>query len=90
MAIIWAYSPFDRQEKLEKWFDENWYVHMSWIHIELSSDYILYINGINSKIANFENTEKLKKSLKPGQTRFIKIVIFESEEDKVKFILKWM
>lgn len=93
-AIIWTYAPWTHNthesEKLEEWLKDNYHVRTAWISVEFSNNK-LYVNGVEcSEIeCNFENPKKLRGDLEPGQCRYTKIIIFENEEDKVKFILKW-
>ena len=91
MAIIWVHVPLFHNDKLKVWLDENWHVQVKWIAIEVVNDR-LYVDG---ELANFENPEKLignkeLERLDRGAQWFSKIAIFENEEDKMKFILRWL
>jgi len=99
MAIIWTHAPYFKNnleyEKFVLWSDseENMQTGDQWVAIEVIED-VLYINGINEKISNYENTEKFRKYKKYNNWKrsgcwHTKIVIFKTQEEKVKFILKW-
>lgn len=89
MAIIWVHAPFYVDDinhpKFKVWLDNNWHIQLKWILVEIHN-HKLYVDG---ELANFENLEKL---IEEGRkARWItKIAIFENEEDKVKFILRWL
>ncbi len=98
MDIIWTYAPlhmlprgaspelygYDRNDPR----NENW--HVKWICVEENNGEY-YIDGVRDP--NFENKERLFRDLSPskiGKIYHTKIAIFENEEDKVKFILRWL
>ena len=91
MAIIWTYAPFFKHnseyEDFVLWFQAEESIKTEWVAIEVFEDR-LYINGVNGKMSNYENIEKFRKNKRSGHW-YAKIAIFENQEEKVKFILKW-
>lgn len=96
MAIIWTPAPFFKNnpeyEEYVLWSGSETVI-TEWVAIEVIED-VLYINGTNAKISNYENTEKFRNYKKYNNWKrsgqwHTKIAIFETQEEKVKFILKW-